>query len=286
MIDHPLHILEWLADMGDDVPLADAPINRFGESEMAQKAASERATSAGKASTAGSGGSKGSLQDRVAAIKQTTSARIPAKQAAVLPDESVVTAASKAAASAETIEALKAAIRGFEGCNLRLNAKNSVFASGDPNAKLLLIDEHPGRDEDQSGEPFAGRSGSLLQKMLAAIGLTLDDTYRVAALPWHPPGNRSPTLPELEICKPFLKRHLSLAKPKLIITMGNTPARMLIESNSQVLSLRGKWMQSDMISDEQHCLATLNPGFLLKQPAQKKLAWFDLLMIKSKLAES
>lgn len=285
MTDHPFKILEWLAEMGDDIPLTDEPINRFEESEAAQKVARAKVGDKRKAPQTPPRSSKGSLQERVAAIKDNAKANIPQKSAAVLPDETVVAAARELAAKADTTEALKANIMAFEGCNLRRNAKHSVFAVGNPSSTVMLIDEHPSREEDQQGIPFAGRSNLLLEKMLAAIGIKLDDVYQVAALPWHPPGNRSPTPPELEICKPFIERHIELAGPKLVIAMGNTPSRLLFQPNAQALSIRGKWQSKTIGGASFDCIATLGPNFLLKQPVQKRLAWEDLLMIKSKMGE-
>ncbi len=285
MTDHPFKVLEWLAEMGDDVPLADEPINRFNETLKAQKIAQEKAEARRSGSTGQAGGSKSSLQERVAAIKDNAKAKAPQKSDAVLPDETVVAAAKELAGNAISIDELKANILSFKGCNLRLNAKNTVFAVGDPKSSVMLIDEHPSREEDQDGAPFAGRSGALLEKMLAAINLTLDDVYRVAALPWHPPGNRGPTPPELEICKPFLERHIELASPKIVIAMGNTPTRMLFKPNVQALSLRGKWEDKTFGETTSASLVTLNPSFLLKQPEQKRLAWEDLLLLKAKLDE-
>ncbi len=286
MNDHPLHILEWLAEMGDDIPLSEQSIDRFAESEAAMAELLER-SKASRPQTRGVGAMpQASLKDRAAALNKGDLHSGSGRNDAVLPDESVVAQAREIAGAASTIEALKIAIEAFEGCNLRPNAKNTVFASGNPLVDLMLIDEHPGRDEDIQGEPFAARSGVLLEKMLAAINIKPDDVYRVAALPWHSPGNRPPTPAEIAICKPFLERHIELAAPKLVIIMGNTGARMLLDANAPLLTIRGKWNTVDIGVRKFECLATLNPAFLLSQPAQKRLAWQDLLKIKAKLGES
>lgn len=278
MTDHPLKILEWLAEMGDDVPLADHPIDRFAEAAQPQQQERNKIASPG-----GSGG-KGSLEERIAAIKQSNFKKPPERVVAVLPDETVVAAAREAANATEDIESLKAAIEQFHGCNLRMNAKATVFASGNPSSKLMIIDEHPSRDEDDAGTPFAGRSGALLEKMLAAIGLGMDQVYLAAGIPWHPPGNKSPTVPELEICRPFLERHIELAAPRLVVCLGNTPARLLFNVESQVLSLRGQMKQTTLNGHTFEAIASLAPSFLLQYPAQKKLVWQDLLLVKAKLA--
>lgn len=278
MMDHPLKILEWLAEMGDDVPLVERPIDRFVESAEAQQQ-QIRKPSVPIVPSSG----KGTLEERVAAIKQSHFKKAPARQTAVLPDETVVAAAKEAAGKAESFEQLKQAIDQFDGCNLRMNAKQMVFANGDPNSELMIIDEHPGRDEDAMGVPFAGQSGILLEKMLAAIGLETNKVYQVAGIPWHTPGNRSPTLPELEICRPFLERHIELAAPKLVVCFGNTPARLLFDNQGQVLTLRGKWKEAKIGGHSFSAIASLAPSFLLQYPVQKKLAWQDLLSLKTKL---
>lgn len=279
MNEHPLNILEWLGEMGDDVPLTEHPVDRFAESADAQKQVRETKSQPVRQS------GKGSLEERVAALKQSNFKKTPAKPTATLPDETVVAAARAAAEKADSLEALKNAVEQFEGCNLRMNAKYTVFANGDPTSKLMIIDEHPGRDEDGMGIPFAGQSGFLLEKMLAAIGLAVDSVYQVASIPWHPPGSRSPTLPELEICRPFLERHIELAKPEFVLCLGNTPSRLLFDAQGQVLTLRGQWKESEIGGHKFGTIASLAPSFLLQYPVQKKLAWQDLLILKSKLAE-
>jgi DNA polymerase len=280
MNEHPLDILEWLSEMGDDVPLLEEPIDRFAESAEAQKLARQPKSAPVRQN------SKGSIEERVAALKQSNFKSAPAKPTAILPDETVLAAAREAAEKANSLEALKIAVEQFEGCNLRMNAKQAVFASGDPTSTLMIIDEHPGRDEDAMGIPFAGQSGILLEKMLASIGLTADKVYQAASIPWHPPGSRSLTLPELEICRPFLERHIELTKPKLVLCLGNTPSRLLFDAQAQVLSLRGSWKENKIGDHSFSMIASLAPSFLLQYPVQKKLAWQDLLSLKKRLAET
>ena len=158
-----------------------------------------------------------------------------------LPDEGAVEAARAEAAAAESLEALREVMLRFEGCNLKKTATQLVFADGNPAARVMLIGEAPGREEDLDGRPFVGRSGKLLDRMLAAIGLDRSSVYIVNVVPWRPPGNRTPSAQETEICRPFLTRQIELVDPAVLVSLGGPAAKALTGSADGILKLRGKW---------------------------------------------
>lgn len=293
MTPSALETLAWLSEMGDDTPLAEAPIDRFTESAAARakKTSARQKPPIGNSGRqlepqAGAGPRAGAvLQERVARLAGAGKAPGSSRPQAALPDESAVQSARELAAAAESLDALKSAMAEFTGCNLRLTAKNLVFADGNPAARLMLIGEAPGRDEDIQGLPFVGRSGQLLDRMLAAIGLDRDSVYITNGIPWRPPGNRTPTPAETEICRPFIERHMELIDPAIVVAIGGSSAKMLFRTSDGVLRLRGQWRELAIGEKTVDAMATLHPAYLLRQPAQKKLAWHDLLKIKAKLAE-
>ena len=188
------------------------------------------------------------------------------------------------ASSANTLEELKAALAAFEGCNLRFSARNTVFADGNPEAPVMLIGEAPGRDEDQQGLPFVGRAGQLLDRMLAAIGLDRTQVYITNIIPWRPPGNRTPTPHEVELCRPFIERHIELARPQLAVLLGNVATKALAGTDKGILSTRGTWFEVNAGTVSVPALATLHPAYLLRNPAAKKLSWADLLALSDRIS--
>jgi len=202
-----------------------------------------------------------------------------------LPDEGAIEAARAEAAAAESLEALREVMLRFEGCNLRKTATQLVFADGNPAARVMLVGEAPGREEDLDGRPFVGRSGKLLDRMLAAIGLDRSSVYIVNVVPWRPPGNRTPSAQETEICRPFLTRQIELVDPAVLVSLGGPAAKALTGSADGILKLRGKWQSYPLGTREVPCLATLHPAYLLRQPLQKRLAWRDFLSLRRKLDE-
>lgn len=201
---------------------------------------------------------------------------------ATLPDEQAIMAARAAAASAGTLEELRTVLAGFEGCNLRRTAKQMVFADGTPGSRVMFIGEAPGRDEDIQGLPFVGRSGQLLDRMLAAIGLDRSAVYIANVVPWRPPGNRAPSTAEAEICKPFLMRQIELAGPEVLVLLGNT-AKALTAETDGITRLRGRWLSVMVAGREIPALAAFHPAYLLRQPAQKRLAWRDFRALRRRL---
>lgn len=211
--------------------------------------------------------------------------RPPAAPIAV-PDEGQVRLARELAREARTLDDLRARMAAFEGCNLRFTAKQLVFADGNPQGGLMLVGEAPGRDEDIEGLPFVGRSGQLLDRMLAAIGRDRSSVYIANVIPWRPPGNRTPTPQETEICRPFIERQIELVNPKLLVTLGGPSAKTLLNTTEGILRLRGNWRAHAMADGRTiPAMPTLHPAYLLRTPAHKKLAWRDFLEIKAKLRE-
>ena len=194
---------------------------------------------------------------------------------------------ARLAASCGDLEALRAALEGFDGCALKRGARNTVFSDGNPAARVMIIGEAPGRDEDIQGKPFIGRSGQLLDKMLAAIGLSRnaeaadEAVYITNVLPWRPPQNRDPLDEEKAMMKPFLMRHIELVKPQVLMLVGNPSNQTLLETSQGVTRLRGQWHEVAGIP----ALPIFHPAYLMRAPAKKREAWADLLMLKAKLDE-
>lgn len=287
MTDHPLNILKWLAEAGDEIALDEKPIDRFAETE-AKIAVAKTKTEAKSSST------RADIAARAKAVAGKTSVARESKSqgasngggaSATLPDENAIAAAREIAKNANSIDELKLALANFDGCNLKRGAKNLVFSDGNIDADIMFIGKSPERDEDMQGIPFSGLAGSLFNKMLASIGLDREKAYLVPIIPWLTPGSRPPTPAECELCKPFIERHIELAKPKILVTMGNAATRTLLNKKEPVARVRGSWDELSIGEHTTMCIATLNPSYLLKQPAQKALIWEDLLKIKTKLAE-
>ncbi len=201
---------------------------------------------------------------------------------------SAVDAAKAAAKAASTLDELRAAVEAFEGCELKAGATKTVFADGAPQAEIMVIGEGPGREEDQIGQPFVGQTGHLLDKMLAAIGLSRqDNTYITNVNFWRPPGNRNPTDEELEICRPFVDKHIALVQPQLIIATGAVPAKALLGLSDGIIKLRGKQMPLQIadLKEPIPVFPIFHPAYLLRRPLEKARAWHDLLLISAYMEE-
>ena len=182
---------------------------------------------------------------------------------------------------------LKAALLAFEGCALKHTASNLVFADGNPGARLMIIGEAPGRDEDMVGLPFVGASGQLLDKMLASIGLNRAHVYIANLLPWRPPGNRTPTVEETAMMLPWLRRHVQLANPDYVLILGGSAAKAVLGTKDGILKIRGRWQDVDFgDATVRPTLASLHPAYLLRSPAQKRLSFADMLSVSSRLSSS
>ena len=212
----------------------------------------------------------------------------PTPAAGVAPDGSAASARQLAAAATSLAE-LEAAVRAFEGCALKRAATNTVFAEGVLGAAVMVIGEAPGADEDRLGKPFVGRSGQLLDRMLAAIGLSRrENAYITNVLFWRPPGNRKPTNDEIAACLPFVWRHVALLRPRLVVMCGGTATSALLGRADGIMRLRGRWFDLEIegLADKVPALATYHPSFLLRAPVRKGEAWRDLLALQTKLKDT
>jgi uracil-DNA glycosylase family 4 len=255
-------LLRWYADMGVDIAVDDVPHDRFAESRAGVSAQAEE---------------RGPPAVRPETIE--ASRRGVAEPAAALPADAIAASARDQAAAAQDLADLREKLSRFEGCGLKTTATRLVFGDGDPSAEIMFIGEAPGADEDREGVPFVGRAGQLLDKMLAAIGLDRGNVYIANVVPWRPPGNRTPTPLETAACLPFTRRQIALVDPKILVCLGAASAQTLLGGKEGVMRMRGRWFAYPVGGKEIRAIAMLHPAYLLRQPAQKKLAWQDLRML-------
>lgn len=265
--------IEWLVEMGADEIIGDEPVNRLLAPTQPAKVEPAKAASP--------------LPPRPAVARPSAIiaeySNGPAAQPAGAND------AVQMAAQCTTLAEIEQALMRFEACPLKKTATNLCFADGNPQAEVMLIGEAPGRDEDIQGKPFVGRSGQLLDRMLKAIGLSRqaespqESVYISNVIFWRPPGNRTPTDQETLMCLPFLRRAIEIKRPRVLVCLGATPTQRLIGKSEGILKLRGRWFDFASGGSNIPLLATLHPAYLLRQPAQKRLAWRDLLSLKQKL---
>jgi DNA polymerase len=278
--DDPIDLADLLGfykDAGVDEPLLDEPQNRFAAT-AAQPAAEPGAQPSGRESL---------LRGQAGAPSPEAAAPAVRPPPATVPDGAQVALARELARSARTLDELRGILMDFDGCNLKATAKQLVFADGNPQGGLMLVGEAPGRDEDIEGLPFVGRSGQLLDRMLAAIGRDRTSAYIANVVPWRPPGNRTPTPHETEICRPFIERQIELAAPRVLVTLGGPSTKLIVGAADGILRLRGGWKAHATASGSSiPVMPTLHPAYLLRNPAHKKLAWRDFLEIKARLAAS
>jgi uracil-DNA glycosylase family 4 len=194
--------------------------------------------------------------------------------------------ARQLARSAPDLDALRGLLERFEGCALRNTAKSLVFADGNPAGRVMFVGEAPGAEEDRLGKPFVGRSGQLLDRMLAAIGLDREQVYIANVIPWRPPGNRTPTPQEAAVCQPFIERQIELADPDILVCLGGPSAQVLLQTKDGILKSRGRWTTYATGTREIRALATLHPAYLLRQPLQKRLAWRDFKTLRAALEQT
>jgi uracil-DNA glycosylase family 4 len=242
-------LLAWYAAMGVDEAIGEVPVNSFAAPVL------------------------NPLRPRPTAVQ---SAKRPANSATSLFHRSAI-------GEAMTLEALETMVAAFDGCGLKRTAKNLCFARGSTTARLMLIGEAPGRDEDLQGKPFVGRAGQLLDRMLAAIGLDEGSIYITNTVYWRPPGNRTPTPEEIEACAPFLARQIELLAPQVLVLLGGAATKSLLGVSEGIMRLRGKWLSYEVGGQSVATFATLHPAYLLRNPEHKRLAWRDLLRIKAAL---
>ena len=264
-------LLAWYRDAGVDEPLGAEPIDRFRQSETIT---AEREQERARPRTA-----KSAPTPPLPSVPPSAARGGPP----ALSGEAAAREAAELAAGCADLAALKTAIESFEGCALKGTARSTLFADGEPGARLMVVGDVPDRDEDAEGRPFAGPSGAMLERMLAAIGLDAGDTYRLCASPWRKPGQRQLTPAEKSIAAPFLLRHVELARPTLVLAMGGAAAELLFGPGKALPALRGRWLDLDAGDHRAAALCTFHPNFLLRQPEQKRLAWADLLRLKERL---
>ncbi|NNK79029.1 MAG: uracil-DNA glycosylase [Litoreibacter sp.] len=247
-------LLEWQIDLGATEAIGETPINRYKLSDTAPKP---------KAST------------------PTAEATAPVAAPQVDP----VTVAGDMVRSVETLEQLRAALEEFEHCELKKGARNLVFSDGIAGARVMVIGEAPGRDEDMQGKPFVGRAGKLLDAMFEAIGFGRADTespiYITNILPWRPPQNRDPKPDEIAMMMPFVEKHIELAAPDLLVLMGNVSCQAILGQKG-ITKLRGRWVEAL----GKPVMPMFHPAYLLRNPSAKRDAWHDLLMLQAKLKET
>jgi len=207
----------------------------------------------------------------------------PSTSSGVTDGAKALADAKDLAASAATLDGLAAALAGYDGCPLKKTARKLCFYRGAEQSRVMLIGEGPGRDEDASGKPFVGRAGQLLDRMLAAIGLDETTVHITNVVYWRPPGNRAPTELEALVCRPFLERQIQLVDPEVVVAIGGSAAKALLETKSGIMRMRGQWRTVTLGGRPRQTIATLHPAYLLRTPAAKKMAWRDLLEIEAAL---
>ncbi|MET0276700.1 MAG: uracil-DNA glycosylase [Pseudorhodoplanes sp.] len=262
-------LLTFYVEAGVDAALGEAPVDRFADVAAAPQPEVPHADMA-------------SVRQPLPKVAPRAAA-MPATQSPPPPEEAIM-AARAAARQARSLEELRAIMTGFEGCALRTTAKQLVFGDGSADARLMFVGEAPGSEEDQQGIPFIGRSGQLLDKMLAAIGLARQEVYIANIVPWRPPGNRDPSTHESQICLPFIHRQIELVDPDILVCLGKPSTATLLGVTDGIRRTRGRWFPFNTGTREIRATATFHPAYLLRTPIEKRFAWRDFLAVKKALA--
>ena len=262
-------LLAFYLEAGVDCALADEAVNRLSDPAAAAVAAPVA--------------SEPALPQPVR--PQPAVMPAPRGEVAAAP-EAAIASARDAARTAPSLEALRALLETFDGCALKHTATRLVFSDGNPQARIMFVGEAPGRDEDIEGLPFVGRSGKLLDRMIAAIGLDRSKAYIANVIPWRPPGNRTPTPQETQICLPFIQRQIELVNPDVLVTLGNPSTQTLLQTREGIMRTRGKWLNYDTGTRTIRAIATFHPAYLLRSPSYKRMSWLDLRAIAKALAEN
>ena len=263
-------LLAFYLEAGVDCALAEEPVDRLpSRTDVCPGRRSRRSAATTAPAAARAGRDAGSPRSEIA----------PAPEAAIV-------SAREAARTAPSLEALRALLENFDGCALKFTATRLVFADGNPQARVMFVGEAPGRDEDIEGLPFVGRSGKLLDRMMAAIGLDRTNAYIANVIPWRPPGNRTPTPQETQICLPFIHRQIELVNPDVLVTLGNPSTQTLLPTREGIMKTRGKWFDYDTGTRTIRAIATFHPAYLLRSPSYKRMAWQDLRAIAKALEQA
>jgi DNA polymerase len=270
--------LRWQVEAGADTAIGDVPVDRYARPPEAAAA-----PPAAKSAAAPSPRRPGPAPDAPVYRPEPSPARALAAESEDVAD------ARRLAAGCATLEELRAAVAGFEGCALKKTAMNTVFADGTP-GHVMFLGEAPGADEDRQGLPFVGVSGQLLDRMIAAIGLSrAENAYISNILFWRPPGNRDPSSSEIELCRPFVERHVELATPKLLVFLGGPSAKTMLGRADGITRMRGRWFEFSTPGMAERgappipAMPLFHPAYLLRSPAHKREAWRDLLSIRARL---
>jgi DNA polymerase len=279
-------ILAFYVEAGVDAVVQEEPVDRFagaapdpGASPVTGQASRSVSDATAKpAGTSQLAGLAGANLSRATATPQADDAP-PSADVAIM-------AARELAKSAASLDDLRALLDRFEGCGLRKTAKQLVFAAGNPQARVMFVGEAPGREEDLEGLPFVGRSGQLLDRIMAAIGLDRSNAYIANVVPWRPPGNRTPTPQETQTCLPFTLRQIELADPDILVCLGGPSAQTLLGIKEGIRRARGRWHAYHTGTREIRAIATFHPAYLLRNPIEKRFVWRDFLAIKKALAGS
>lgn len=279
-------LLHFHADAGVEWLLEEEAVDRFAEFE-AMKAARQ---SAQAAPPAGSSAAPPAQAPRQASRPSPAASAPPAppssRTAPAIPDEQAVEQARFAAESARSLSELRSALEGFNGCNLKNSAKSTIFASGSAESGIMVIGPMPSADDDRESLAFAGRNGQLLDRMLAAISLRREQILLTNVIPWRPPGNRTPSGPEMDICRPFIERQIALAEPRAVLLLGNFTARFFFGGSETIHAMRGQWREIGVGGRAIPAIASLHPQDLLTAPINKRLAWADLLAFEEHLRQN
>jgi uracil-DNA glycosylase len=260
-------LLAFYLEAGVDCALGDEPVDRLAEPDSVPVAAAAP---------------REIVPARASREIPAAMAAVPRADIALAPDEAI-SSAREAARTAPSLEALRQLLESFDGCALKHTATRLVFADGNPQARVMFVGEAPGRDEDIEGLPFVGRSGKLLDRMIAAIGLDRSKAYIANVIPWRPPGNRTPTPQETQICLPFIRRQIELVNPDVLVTLGNPSTQTLLSTRDGIMKTRGKWFDYDTGTRTIRAIATFHPAYLLRSPSYKRMTWQDLLAIAKAL---
>jgi uracil-DNA glycosylase len=286
-------LLSFYLEAGVDICLSETPVDRFDDRVVVGSADRKTAGPSVAAAATPPGQTPPHRSDRAmlwlprpepqgSVRRWSTIEGRP--DAALMAPQAVQIAARETARRAASLEELRAVLERFEGCALKRTAKKLVFSDGNPQARVMFVGEAPGREEDLEGLPFVGRSGKLLDRMLAAIGLDRKSSAYIAnIIPWRPPGNRTPTPQEAAICLPFIRRQIELSQAQILVCLGGPSAQALLGVKEGIVRTRGRWFKYSAESRNIRAIATLHPAYLLRQPLQKRFAWRDFLSIKKAL---
>lgn len=270
-------LLHFYADAGVEWLLEEEPVDRFAEFQAMRAArgvpAQPEAVSAPQ---------QPARQAPVRQEQPRLAAPAPLPNVAI-PDGQAVAEAEFAASSARSLDELRTAMEAFNGCNLKTSARCLVFAEGNARPSIMVIGAMPNAEDDRDGQPFSGRQGAMLDRMLGGIGLARSDLLITNVVPWRPPGNRPPSQREADICRPFIERQIALAEPNHLLVLGNFAARFLFRSNDTIHQLRGEWREIDVCGRTIPAFATLHPQDLVTAAISKRLAWQDLLAFRAGL---